>query len=302
MASEGVDYTTDQYPGAAVLKAAGKEFACRYGGPGGEWKQLTAREAGELVAAGISLVANAEGTEDGLLGGWSVGVDWARLALADFTALGKPIDRPIYLSADFNTNELTDAQWRALDAALDGAASVLQRKNTGVYGGYKTIDHFVRNGKATWFWQTYAWSAGRVHPSAHIYQYRNKATVGGKSVDLDRSLVNDFGQWGVSNVADDTWDVPDGKAAKTRTRSIIRMIDPNPVGDDLKPEPNELARAINGIKDSLGKSGAAITDLQESMLKVQASLDELNRKFDEAGAAGDYEVTGDLHLVKKDTP
>jgi hypothetical protein len=66
-----------------------------------------------------------------------------------------------------------------------------------VYGEYDVIAHLAGNGRAAWFWQTYAWSAGRWHTANHIEQYRNGVTLGGGTVDLDRALKTDYGQWGV---------------------------------------------------------------------------------------------------------
>jgi hypothetical protein len=77
--AEGVDYSSTR-PNPQQLYAAGKRFVVRYGGPGGDWKHLTAAEAASLTGAGLALVANGEGAADGLLGGWDVGVLWARSA------------------------------------------------------------------------------------------------------------------------------------------------------------------------------------------------------------------------------
>ena len=46
-----------------------------------------------------------------------------------------------------------------------------------------------------WGWQTYAWSGGNWDKRAQLQQYSNDRTVGGVSVDYDRSTVDFFGQW-----------------------------------------------------------------------------------------------------------
>ena len=68
MAVEGVDYAFSR-PSIESLVAAGKKFACRYGGAGSTSKQLDPTEAKALSAAGIVVVANVEGAADGMLGG-----------------------------------------------------------------------------------------------------------------------------------------------------------------------------------------------------------------------------------------
>lgn len=203
---EGVDYAFSK-PNITQLATpppagAGKKFACRYGGPGSAGKHLTLSEARALTAAGMSIVANAEGAADGLNNGYSAGVSWASQAEAHFAACGMPPDRPIYFSVDFDT---TSGNWARLDAAMDGAASVIGRNRVGVYGEFSIIEHLAANGKATWFWQTYAWSGGRWSAHNHIEQYLNGVELAGANLDLDRALRSDYGQWtvGGNNVSYD---------------------------------------------------------------------------------------------------
>jgi len=190
---EGVDYAFSR-PNIGQLAALGKVFACRYGGPGSSSKHLTPNEAWGLSASGISVVANAEGSADGLLGGWNAGVSWASSAQNHFLSCGMPTGRPIYLSVDFN---VTSAQWPAVAQSLRGAASVLGASRVGVYGGRRAIEWARRDGVASWFWQTYAWSSGVWVPGNHIEQYQNQVSMAGGILDLDRAHPSDYGQWKV---------------------------------------------------------------------------------------------------------
>jgi hypothetical protein len=199
MQVEGVDYAWSR-PNIAQLAAAGKVFACRYGGPGSSGKQLDPAEARALSAAGVAIVANAEGAADGLLGGWNAGVSWARDAEQHFAACGMPAGRPIYLSVDF---DVASGQWSAVREALRGAASVIGASRVGVYGGRRAIEWARRDHVAAWFWQTYAWSSGVWVPGNHIEQYRNGVALAGATLDLDRALAADFGQW---TIGDDSVD------------------------------------------------------------------------------------------------
>lgn len=205
MPIEGVDYAFSQ-PSASALVAAGKKFACRYGGPGSAGKHLSAAELTALKNKGVEIVANAEGAARGFTGS-AAGRSWAQQALASFKALGMPDDRPIYYSVDWDAGP---ADWPGIDAALKAAAAESGGvSRVGVYGSYDTIAHCVSAGTARWFWQTYAWSGGRWHPKAHIQQYRNGVSIGGADCDLDRAMVADYGQWGgdedVFTDADKTW-------------------------------------------------------------------------------------------------
>lgn len=195
---EGVDYAWGA-PSAAGLAAAGKKFAVRYGGPGSAGKQLTAAELARLRAAGLDVVANAEGAA-GDFRSAAVGKSWAQSAAAHFGALGMPAGRPIYFSVDWDAGA---ADWAGIDAALRAAGSVIGAAQVGVYGSYATVAHCVAVGTAHWFWQTYAWSGSRLHPAANLYQYRNGVTVAGGDCDLTRALTADYGQWGYSNELED---------------------------------------------------------------------------------------------------
>lgn len=256
---EGVDYA-GAHPSPTGLASAGKRFACRYGGPGGSWKHITASEASALRAAGIAIVANAEGYADGLLGGYSAGRAWAIDALAHFRACGMPDWRPIYLSVDFDAGS---SHWSAIDAALRGAASYLGADQVGVYGGYDTIAHCVNAGTARWYWQTYAWSGGRWHPRAHIQQYRNGVSLAGGTVDLNRATVGDYGQWGTREA-----DMPgfiedqDARVLAWRARGILTGVDP--VTSGLPGDPKE----VNALHRTLGRIEGDVADLVERPASV----------------------------------
>jgi hypothetical protein len=190
MAIEGVDYSFAR-PDPRGLAAAGKHFAVRYGAMGTSNKWLTASELKALRAAGLDVVANVEGTKGGYTG-TAAGQQWAASGDAFFRALGMPPDRPIYFSVDWNA---TSADWAGIDAALRASATVIGKSRVGVYGSYNTIEHCRAAGTAAWFWQTYAWSGGREHSAAHLYQYHNGVTIAGGDCDLTRALKDDYGQW-----------------------------------------------------------------------------------------------------------
>lgn len=196
----GVDYAW-QRPAVTALVAAGKTFACRYGGPGGTGKQLDAIEVAALTSHGISIVSNAEGVANAFVDA-AAGVAWATQARDHFRALGMPVDRPIYFSCDFNA---ANGDLMRIDTALRAAAGVIGASNVGVYGDAQVIGHCATTRSAKWFWQTLAWSDGQWSPLNHIEQYRNAVTLPGSTavIDLDRAMKQDFGQWGVKNMTND---------------------------------------------------------------------------------------------------
>lgn len=200
----GVDYSFGR-PNIEALKAAGVTFAVRYlpyGGVNG--KYLTRGEAEALHAAGIDICVVFERNEGRPLTGRPGGIEDGKLAQAGLAQVGAPEDLPVYFAVDFDA---TPQQQATIDAYLEGAASVVGPERVGVYGGYWVIKRCVENGSARWFWQTYAWSGGNVHPAIHLYQYQNGVSLGGAEVDLNYAYGEQFGQWPAKKEEEDMPDL-----------------------------------------------------------------------------------------------
>ncbi|MFR0351777.1 glycoside hydrolase domain-containing protein [Streptomyces sediminimaris] len=195
----GLDYAWS-HPGGAAVKAAGKKFACRYLSPDRS-KNLSRAEADDLAAHGVSSVVVWESTAKRPLSGKSAGAEDAKAAAAQAAACGMPSSRPIYFAVDFDA---TPGQQTAINAYLDGAASVLGRARVGVYGGYYVVKRALDGGHAKWAWQTFAWSGGQWDKRAAIRQGK-QASIGGVSCDLNTALADDYGQWmpGITPQEDD---------------------------------------------------------------------------------------------------
>lgn len=193
MTREGVDYSAGR-PSVAAMRAAGKSFVVRYVAAGRHAKEITADEAAFWRAAGIDICIVYESTAGRALDGHAAGAVDAASARADVVAAGGPADGGVvYFAVDLDVT--TSAQLAAVEDYLTGAASVLGWDQVGVYGEYDVLDHVLRHTPCRRLWQTYAWSAGRLHPAAQLYQYRNGQQLGGAEVDYDRALADDFGQW-----------------------------------------------------------------------------------------------------------
>lgn len=195
----GIDYSWAR-PGGAAIKAAGFDFAMRYVPyPGDGGKGLTTAELADLQANGLSVGLVFESTGDRMKEGEQAGREDAATCLAAQMALGWPNDRPFYFAVDWDARSQNDLT--QIDAYLRGAASVLGAERVGVYGGYYVLDHCAKAQTARWYWQTYAWSQGQVHPLNHIYQYENGQTLNGGAVDYCTAIDGDFGQWPVTTAS-----------------------------------------------------------------------------------------------------
>jgi hypothetical protein len=189
----GVDFAGSS-PGPDALKAAGNSFVVRYVSAPGSWKNITRNEAQTLQAAGIDIILVFESYANRMLGGNSAGVEDAYTAIATATAAGAPADFFCYFACDFDASA---SDQPAINAYLDGAASIMGLSRVGFYGGYTPLKGVLDAGKASKGWQTYAWSRGQFDLRATLYQYQNGATINGASVDLDYGYGSDLGQWSV---------------------------------------------------------------------------------------------------------
>jgi hypothetical protein len=186
---EGVDYAWER-PGGAALQRAGKTFAARYLSNDSK-KNISRAEADDLAAHGVSSVVVWESTAARPLSGRAAGISDAKAAVTQATAAGMPPSRPVYFAVDFDA---TKGQLPAVMAYLDGAASVLGRERTGVYGGIDVVKAALDGRHVRWAWQTRAWSEGHWDPRAHIRQGATQK-IGGVSCDLNTAMTADYGQW-----------------------------------------------------------------------------------------------------------
>lgn len=190
MATEGIDYSWAR-PGGAAIKRAGKKFVVRYLWPDGMGgKGLDYGELQDLLAHGLEIVLVYQAGTNTLLGGRSVGVQQAQTAQSEINRLGLPKNSPVYFAADWDASP---AQQGAIDDFLRGAASVIGKDRVGIYGKADVMARCMQNKTATWFWQTYAWSGGRVQQGIHLYQYLNGQNLNG-AVDYCRTSLDNYGQ------------------------------------------------------------------------------------------------------------
>lgn len=190
--AEGCDYSFSR-PSISGLWFAGIQFAGRYFGLGTDDKLAHPAELAALQAMGISVFNLAEQWPNSALQGFGLGTTHAIKVRDDMAAKGVPDNRPVYFAVDF---DVTAAQWPKVLDYFYGINSILPLDVIGIYGGVRAMQWAARDGAARWFYQTAAWSYGQVADGVHVYQYSNGHTIGGGDVDLDRSLRDDFGQWG----------------------------------------------------------------------------------------------------------
>lgn len=269
----GLDYAAGR-PDASAIRAAGFDFVVRYLSPGGPalpGKLLTPDEADDLRAHGISIVSNWETTAARMLDGFGAGVTDARAGLAQVLRCGGRRDRPIYFSADFDA---TPAQQVPINAYLDGAASVLGRENTGIYGGYWPVSRALDAGTATWAWQTVAWSGTNRDPRIAILQTGRQVDIDGVQCDVNEAERIDFGQWDFEQEDSDV---------TPEQEEILRDIQTQLRGPGLTGWP-QLGDDPQGhhrtLVDGLAAALARIDELRTEVSELEATTAELSKEVE----------------------
>lgn len=193
MATKGIDcavpLTAEK---ARAMAAAGMKFACRYLVPASmAWKRLTRGEAELITAAGMKIVSVFQRGTNDAAGGTANGKRDGAAALQEAKMIGQPEGTAIYFAVDFDAQP---KNYDAIEAYLRAAAKELSGYPVGVYGSYAVVEEMARRGACSHFWQTYAWSKGRLSSAANLHQYKNGQTLAGHQVDYNDGLGNE-GWW-----------------------------------------------------------------------------------------------------------
>lgn len=180
------------------MKKAGIQFVARYVSYDGNTKNIDKAEADRLRKGGLDIVIVFETTTGRALGGRDAGAADARSAREQVVRAGGPRDGGvIYFAVDFDAagSELT-----TVGEYFKGATSVLGKDRVGAYGGVAVMDYLFQHDLIGYGWETYAWQyrnrARPWHPKAQLQQYSNGHRIDGVSVDYNRAVAADFGQWG----------------------------------------------------------------------------------------------------------
>lgn len=191
MSIPGVDYAW-QKPTITALKGAGEVFVAQYFSSDPS-KNLTPSRAHDLKAAGIKIVVVWEFTATAMRGGKVQGQRDASDAETQARACG--VDGiPVYFACDYDA---PPGDQGAINAYLDGCASVIGHARTGMYGGFWPLSRAHAAGKTSFLWGTPAWSGSNWATSGLVpdIMQGGMVTIGGVQCDLDAALHSDFGQW-----------------------------------------------------------------------------------------------------------
>jgi hypothetical protein len=207
---------------AKAMAAAGMRFACRYLVPAQyAWKRLTRAEAEAITAAGLKIVSVFQRGQKDAAGGAANGTRDGKAAYQEAKAIGQLAGTAIYFAVDFDAQP---KDYDAIEAYLRAAAKELPGYNVGVYGSYAVVEEMARRGAAKHFWQTYAWSRGKISKCANLYQYKNGQTLAGHTVDFNESYGNE-GWWDTNpQKQEKPVNKPVEKQADTTTQEALKVL------------------------------------------------------------------------------
>jgi len=193
--STGVDYAWAKagQPSDAALHAAGVTFVCRYLSSDAT-KRIGHEEASRHLAAGRGIVLVWEDAAQAMLRGEAGGAADAHTAGVQAAAAGLA-GAPVYFAADW---DVAPGEQAAVSSYLDGAAAVIGKDRTGIYGGYWAVSRARAAGLVTYTWGTPAWSGSSWASCGwkpHLMQDTLTTIIGGVSCDWDTANVADFGQF-----------------------------------------------------------------------------------------------------------
>lgn len=191
MTIKGVDYSAGELP-TTLLRDEGVQFTCRYVSHPGNPKNLTLGEAQAHAMAGIKNVTIFETTAGRALLGRDAGLQDGLSAQAQAIDLIQQPGAPIYFAVDF---DIKPSQRILLDAYFNGVNAALKDYPSGIYGGYNAVSWAYAGNLCNWFFQTYAWSAGRWFDRAQLRQVKNGVIWGKWLVDLCEAPHGDYGGW-----------------------------------------------------------------------------------------------------------
>ena len=183
--------------GATMLVNSGNIFVGRYMVPKSnstEWKRLGSNEVKILTNANLLILSVFELSAGRPSGGASVGELDGKSAVNEAKLLKMPRSGCIYFAVDYDAKS---SDFGAIEAYLRAAKTQIGRYKIGVYGNYNVIEAMKSRGVCDCYWQTYAWSNGKVSSNANVFQYKNDTQLGGLSVDLDKAFGNE-GLWNLN--------------------------------------------------------------------------------------------------------
>lgn len=176
-------------PSGSQAKAGGLGFAASYLSDSSKDWSYSNLQSYKVAGLGIVFVWESSATRG--LDGYAAGEEDARSASAEEAELGFP-GAFTYFGDDFDS---TFYSCTALCPYFEGADHVDGVDRVGDYGGLHTVETLEAAKDVSQSWQTIAWSGGVWSPYACLRQISINNYFDGQSVDNDRAVCSNYGQY-----------------------------------------------------------------------------------------------------------
>lgn len=180
-----VDYSFSRPP-LQTVKDHGYVGIARYLAPLPNRKVIRKPEVEEAHRLGLGVLLVWETTADRARAGAAAGRRDRAAAEAMAEDLGLPKTRPVFYAVDF------DAQGAEILPYFQAIAEDATHP-VGIYGGFKPVEAVAAARLASFFWQTKAWSRGRVSRHTQLLQLIGNTTI--PQTDVNDILAPDWGGW-----------------------------------------------------------------------------------------------------------
>lgn len=194
-----------------ALKEAKYKFVCRYytdySNPRHTWKLISKNEAQMISNAGLDIVAVYEARGPKKTYSRKTGKQDCINAINCAEKIGQPCNSTIYFAVDSRLYYYDNSKIKNLDEYFKGINEemVLYKKTSGykgwdlgIYGSYCVVEYMYNKCSILHFWQTAAWSNGKISDKAHFLQYKlNTSDCHINPVDIDLAYDSSFGQFRV---------------------------------------------------------------------------------------------------------
>lgn len=180
-----------------ILAADGNKykFIVRYLLPYNSWKRMTKAEADLIQKYGFMLASVFQEGKAGPAGGAAQGRSDGARAKAEAARLGQPKKSAIFFAVDYDAPV---SDYPAFEAYLRAAQEAMgDDYYVGIYGKYEVIENMHARNACKYYWQTYAWSRGKLSPHADLYQFQNDVAKNGVNVDVNQCFNKDI-FWGIA--------------------------------------------------------------------------------------------------------
>lgn len=249
---------------AALFKQQGCTFVGRYVTPGSR-KSITLVEAEIIRASGLEILSVFERDEYRSKGGAINGAEDGRLAYQHVRSIFQPIGSVICFAVDYDA---PPSQYDNIEAYLRAAATQIPGYKVGLYASYFVIEEMNRRGVCTFFWQTVAWSKGKLSQFANVFQRQIDVVKNGIGIDWNEQYKQG-GLWGQEVSAMNTYGVVNHERFYSNSGTLIQV---------PRKADGKISYSVLGTDVRWVTFGAGSIDL-EYKHEIDAKVSELVTKY-----------------------